>query len=114
MKIFGIFATLAAAKKLDIITPEDVDNAKAVTRTVKQLVEKFEGEDYEFPCLRQFYEGCFRCVDKIQLGSQFCQEEHPNYNPVACAIQLNLCLIEELDGILQCEQQHPTKTPETN
>ena len=105
MKLSVIFATFVVAQKLDKITSEDVDNVFMVRNTLKQLTEKFEGDDYDFPCLMQFFQGCKYCVEEIGNKSQFCVEENPNYNVVICTIQMNKCFLDMLDGVMECQHQ---------
>ena len=104
MKLFAIFAAFAAANQLDIITPEDVDNAFSITNRLRQLTEKFD-DDYDFPCLIQFFQGCKYCVEEVGDKSQFCVEENPNYNPIVCTIQMNKCFLDMLDGVMECQHQ---------
>ena len=89
-------------------TPAQI-NAIIIIKQVGEYMSKIanmadESDDIKRPCIRQFMEGCLNCVENIQLGHPFCIETNPNYNPVGCVIVLNKCLIEELDGILDCPQ----------
>ena len=49
-------------------------------------------------CIKSFFERCFACIP-VQEDHPFCREDHPNWNPIACAIKLNQCLIESLTGL---------------
>ena len=49
-------------------------------------------------CIKSFFERCFECLP-VQEGHPFCREDHPYFNPIACAIKLNQCLIESLTGL---------------
>ena len=105
MKLFGLFLgmgqTMAQFSMSELITGTD-----NLTESLNKVAEMAE-DDIQFPCLREFYAGCFRCVENVQLAHPFCLEDHPYYNPIACAIVINLCLVEELDGILKCPDKYP-------
>ena len=94
MKLFGLFLGMAHANMFEMITDK--------MNKVSAMAE----DEIEFPCLRQFYEGCFKCANDVQGGHPFCQEENPNFNAVGCAIVINKCLNEKLTGILDCPNEH--------
>ena len=98
MKLAGLFLSFAFANTSELfISTKQVGE---YMDTIAKMAD--EGERPERPCIREFLEGCFYCAENIQQGSPFCDESNPNFNGVMCAIQLNKCLIEQLDGILQC------------
>ena len=97
MKLTGLFLGMVAANTTELFT-----GTKQVMSKMAKMVN--DGEDIEHPCIRMFLEGCMHCVENIQLGHPFCIESDPNYNPIMCAVVLNKCLIEEMDGILDCPQ----------
>ena len=100
MKLAGLFFGMAAANTTELFT-----GTKQVGEYMSKIANMAdESDDIKRPCIRQFMEGCLNCVENIQLGHPFCIETNPNYNPIACVIVLNKCLIEELDGILECPQ----------
>jgi len=51
--------------------------------------------------MKCFLSSVLKCVP-VQLSSQFCVEDSPNFNPIVCAIQLNICLINEMPDIFPC------------
>ena len=52
-------------------------------------------------CIKEFLTDVFQCIP-VQENHPFCDETNSNYNPIACAIVLNKCLMEEMEGILNC------------
>ena len=49
-------------------------------------------------CVKSFIERVYACAP-IANDHPYCREDHPSYNAISCAIKLNQCLIESLDGI---------------
>jgi len=49
-------------------------------------------------CVLEFMERIYQC-SPIANDHPFCREDHPSYNAISCAIKLNQCLLEALDGI---------------
>merc|ERR1712212_925237 len=86
------------------------DFGSCVERDSSLLTEDFIRSNEEFiigskrapgtedGCVIEFYKRCLACVP-VQQDHPFCKEDHPNYNPIACAIKLNICLIESLTGL---------------
>ena len=98
MKIIQLFAGFAAANSLDTLVKGSAD--------LSQMMEQVsQMDDVPRPCIREFLKGCAYCVENVQIGSPFCNESDPNFNGVMCAIQLNICLVQQLDGILECPKE---------
>ena len=49
-------------------------------------------------CFLSFMERIYEC-SPVANDHPFCREDHPSYNAISCAIKLNQCLLESLDGI---------------
>ena len=89
-----------AANCLDEKT--ELGQAKCLMKDLSATLDAFKVPEINGPpegCVKEFLERCFYCAENIQVGSPFCQEDNPNFNGVMCAIQLNICLINQLDGI---------------
>merc|ERR1712235_63808 len=52
-------------------------------------------------CVGYFLNAMYECT-KVQENHPFCKEDGPNFNPVMCAIKLNICIVEEIQGISSC------------
>ena len=52
-------------------------------------------------CVQYFLNAMYECT-KIQENHPFCAEDNPNFNPIMCAIRLNICIVEEIQGISSC------------
>lgn len=52
-------------------------------------------------CVGYFLNAMYECT-KVQENHPFCKEDGPNFNPVMCAIKLNICIFEEIQGISSC------------
>ena len=49
-------------------------------------------------CILAFMERIQSCAP-IANDHPFCNEEHPSYNAISCAIKLNQCLLDALSDI---------------
>ena len=98
MKIFQLFAGLAtASSSLDTLVKGTADLREMMEQVVMKPPPTAE-------CIKEFLDSCLYCVENIQLGSPFCDESNPNFNGIVCAIQLNVCLVQQLEGIFQRPQ----------
>ena len=87
MKLFSLFGALAMGG------------------TIEDAVDKLP-VDY----IKCFYQQVFKCLP-VQESHPICIEEHENFNPIRCAIRLNVCLRHTMQGIVQCvEENKPEET----
>ena len=59
--------------------------------------------------IKCFYQQVFKCLPVQE--SPMCTEGDDMFNPVGCAIKLNVCLRHTMQGIRQCVQDN-TQEPE--
>ena len=98
MKIFQLFAGLAtASSSLDTLVKGTADLREMIEQVVMKPPPSAE-------CIKEFLDGCLYCAENIQVGSPFCDESNPNFNGIVCAIQLNICLVQQLEGLWQRPQ----------
>merc|ERR1719374_373058 len=98
MKVFAALASLALASNCSEKATEK-EQAKCYMEEFPAILSKFGGPPLDGTCVKSFLERCLYCVENVQLGSPFCVETNPNYNPIMCAVHLNICLYQQLDGL---------------
>merc|ERR1712227_766920 len=106
MKLLATFASLAVASKC-LDEPTEIDQVKCFTKELSTSLDIFKAPiGPPDGCVKEFLERCIYCVENVQLESPFCLEDNPNFNGIMCAIQLNICLVNQLDGIAEfCRPQ---------
>merc|ERR1719197_1331646 len=93
---------------------DNVDNDCFSDSCIQQRIGDFQacmGVQEEYPVLTpickpgdmlpQFLSAIYECT-KIQANHPLCVETDPSFNPIMCAVLINKCLAEELEGILDC------------
>jgi len=60
--------------------------------------------------MKCFYNWVSSCGDASQNG--LCDENDEYYNPIACAIKLNACLVNGFDDVFSCMNGEPAKVEE--
>merc|ERR550519_635303 len=83
----------------ELVSETVMNYASCVEReTSVDISPIFKAPPQDGSCIKYFLNACYECT-KIQSGHPFCVEGNPNYNPIMCAIKLNICFVEELTGI---------------
>lgn len=84
--VIGALANFGACAERDIYL--DTENFK---------LDSMKDRPHE-GCVLAFLERIYECAP-IANDHPFCNEEHPSYNAISCAIKLNQCLLDSLSGI---------------